>query len=67
MAKEDWQMLAKIIEKHVSYFNGWHVNQKTMERSCEEAARETLSYMKKRAAREVTATRTEGVGPDDER
>jgi hypothetical protein len=37
------EALAKIIEKHVGYFNGWTVTEETVERNCREAADEWLT------------------------
>lgn len=42
--------IARIIEKHVGYFNGWSVDDETMKKNCATAANDILKYLKRRIA-----------------
>lgn len=40
--------LAGVIERRVSYFNGWYVDQETMRKDCEKAAKAVLQFLHRR-------------------
>jgi hypothetical protein len=40
--------VSKLIQREVSYFNGWHVSEETLVKNCDEAARKILRYLKAR-------------------
>ncbi len=40
--------IARMIERHVSYFNGWSVSRESMRESCEKAAKSILRAISRR-------------------
>jgi len=41
--------IAAIIEKHLSYVNGWAVSEETFERECQKAAKEIVELLDRKA------------------
>jgi hypothetical protein len=54
--------IAKLIRKEVAYFNGWDVSVETMEKDCEEAAKNILTHLGRGHHLTSRFTRTAKVG-----
>lgn len=50
MKKLTAKQISRMIERRVSYFNGWSVARETMQKSCLEAATAILKALSKRGA-----------------
>lgn len=57
MPKTEKEHVAKLIRREVSFFNGWWVEEETVQKACEKAAKKVLRYLRARAIRESGETK----------
>lgn len=61
---EEEKRISEIIEKHVAYFNGWCVDDKTMKKDCRDAAQNIISYLKHRQSALLGKQRARGASDE---